>query len=217
MTPKKKGLFITLEGIEGSGKTTQIPGLRAFFNEYGHSCLVTREPGGTKIGAKIRRILLDPAHKNMASNCELLLYFADRAQHLQEVVAPALQAGQIVICDRFFDATLVYQGYARGLDRRMILDLHRLVFDGLLPDITLLLDLAPAQGLARAWSQINNGGRTEAESRFEAEKLQFHEKVRAGYLDIARRDPERFHIIDATQPAADVGRQMYTILKHHLD
>jgi dTMP kinase len=197
-------MFITLEGIEGSGKTTQIKYLMEYFESQGKQCVTTREPGGTAIGNKIRSILLDPESKDIEPTAELLLYMADRAQHINSVVKPALAAGRIVLCDRYFDATVVYQGFARGLDIDIITRLHAILFEDLKPDHTLLLDLAPEVGLARAWKQLNSGQRANGESRFEEETLAFHEKVRSGYLELARRDPDRFRIIDATRDAKQV-------------
>jgi len=191
-------MFITLEGIEGSGKTTQIKYLVDYLHTRGDRCVTTREPGGTPIGEKIRSILLDPASKNMATMAELLLYMADRAQHIASVVAPALSEGKIVICDRYFDATVVYQGFARGMDVALINRLHKLLFDNLKPDLTFLLDLPPRVGLKRAWREINNGQRSGQEIRFEAETLAFHESVRAGYLELADLEPHRFRVIDAS-------------------
>jgi len=161
--------------------------------------VITREPGGTEIGRKIRSILLDPENKGLEPMVELLLYFSDRVQHVKELINPALSEGKTVICDRYFDATLVYQGYARGLDVNLITRLHELVLEGLKPDITLLLDLSPEIGLSRAWEQIDNGSRTGDETRFEKEALSFHEKIRAGYLELARLEPQRFRVIDASQ------------------
>ena len=199
-------MFITLEGIEGAGKTSQLPNIVSFLKEAGYECVTTREPGGTAIGEQIRRVLLDPSNSTMDPAAELLLYIADRIQHIRTVIEPHLDADRAVLCDRYFDATLVYQGYARGLDKSMILKLHQLVCDNLQPDITLLFDLDPEIGLARAWRQINNGDRTGLESRFEQEKLDFHQKVRAGYLDLARKFPLRFRIIDAGQDENSVAR-----------
>ena len=197
-------MFITLEGIEGCGKTTQINHLSRVFENRRQSCVVTREPGGTEIGKEVRSILLNPASKGMMPKAELLLYMADRAQHIAAVVNPCLAEGKVVLCDRYFDATVVYQGFARGLDTGFICDLHRLIFDDLLPDITFLLDLAPQIGLARAWRQLDNGMRSGTESRFEEETLSFHEKVRAGYLELARRQPERIKVVDATRDEKQV-------------
>jgi len=198
-------MFITLEGIEGAGKTSQLENIVAFVTAAGYACVTTREPGGTAIGAQIRKVLLNPENSDLDARAELLLYVADRVQHIKTVIEPHLQAGRVVLCDRFFDATLVYQGYARGLDQALMHDLHRLVCGGLKPDLTLLFDLDPKVGLARAWHQINNGGRTDLESRFENEKLVFHEKVRQGYLALARDEPARFRIIDAGQDRAGVA------------
>jgi dTMP kinase len=192
-------MFITLEGIEGSGKTTQIRSLRAYVEGQGYACIITREPGGTAIGERIREILLDPANNDLVPMAELLLYMADRAQHLSQLVKPALAEGKIVLCDRYFDATLVYQGFARGLAVKLLNKLHKLLFEDLKPDLTLLLDLPPRIGLSRAWKQLDNGSRTGGESRFEEETISFHEKVRAGYLELARLEPGRFTVINASQ------------------
>jgi dTMP kinase len=192
-------MFITLEGIEGSGKTTQISRLVELFEDRGIECVTTRQPGGTLIGENIRSILLDPANSGLAPLAELLLYLADRAQHIHELIRPALKEGKTVVCDRYFDATLVYQGFARGLSIELIRQLHQLLFDDLKPDVTLLLDLSPQVGLKRAWQQLNSGERSGDESRFEGEAVAFHKKVRAGYLELARLEPERFRIIDAAQ------------------
>ena len=191
-------MFITLEGIEGSGKTTQIKHLSEFLQSKGQNCVITREPGGTKTGKKIRAILLDPESKNMDSLTELLLYMADRSQHIKKIIYPYLSSGKTVLCDRYYDATVVYQGFARGLDTGLINRLHELVFEDLKPDITILLDLPPETGLMRAWEQIENGSRNALETRFEKETLSFHKKVRAGYLELARKEPLRFRIIDAS-------------------
>lgn len=205
-------MFITLEGIEGSGKTTQMRQLSDHFKSRGQSCVVTREPGGTALGEKIRAILLDPASRELVPAAELLLYMADRAQHIYALVKPCLAEGKVVLCDRYFDATVVYQGFARGLDTGFICDLHRLVLENLKPDITFLLDLEPRVGLARAWKQLNTGTRSHAESRFEEETINFHEKVRAGYLELARRQPERIKIVDASRDETQVKRDILDVL-----
>ncbi|MGD8520602.1 MAG: dTMP kinase [Desulfobacterales bacterium] len=205
-------MFITLEGIEGSGKTTQIDYLVAFFEKKGKACVTTREPGGTVIGNMIRAILLDPECKDMDAKTELLLYMADRAQHIHALVKPALADGKTVLCDRYFDATLVYQGYARGLDIELIKNLHSTLFEDLKPDVTILLDLPPQVGLQRAWKQINNGQRSNKEGRFEEEKLEFHQRVREGYLELANVEPDRFHIIDASQDEQKVRDSIIKIV-----
>ena len=205
-------MFITLEGIEGSGKTTQAKHMAKFLQDKGIDCVLTREPGGTRIGKKIRSILLDPVSRDMSPLTELLLYNADRAQHVKELIGPSLTAGKTVICDRYFDATWVYQGFTRGVDMELVSRLHQLVFEGLKPDVTILLDLPPRLGLSRAWKQIENGGRIEAETRFEAEALSFHENVRSGYLELARHEPERFRVVDAAGDERSVKAAIMDIL-----
>jgi dTMP kinase len=210
-------MFISFEGIEGSGKTTQINHMNKFFQDNGHDCVLTREPGGTRIGEKIRAILLDPASKDMDPLTELLLYTADRAQHIRELVYPFLSAGKTVLCDRFYDATVVYQGFARGLDIALIDKLHKLLFENLKPDITILLDLPPEKGLSRAWKQIENGARESVETRFEEEKRSFHNKVRSGYLELARLEPGRFKVIDASMDENLVRKEIIKILSIEMD
>ena len=209
-------MFITLEGIEGSGKSTQILHVFNFLNKLGLKCVMTREPGGTRIGRKIRSILLDPESSAMNPAAELLLYTADRVQHIQEIILPMIEGGSIVICDRYFDATLAYQGVARGLDMSLIQDLHKLICRNLKPDLTFLLDLTPDTGLLRAWKQLKSGSRMDTESRFEKETLAFHERVRAGYLGIAEKEPERFRIIDASQSEDQVQAQITRVLEFEI-
>ncbi|QTA91951.1 dTMP kinase [Desulfonema magnum] len=201
-------MFITFEGTEGAGKTTQIRHISEFLQNKGYHCVMTREPGSTKIGKKIRTILLDPDNNDMDSLTELLLYMADRVQHINKVVIPSLSEGKTVLCDRYSDATLVYQGFARGINIELIKKLHRLILDDLKPDMTFLLDLPPEIGLSRAWKQIENGIRTKLETRFEKETLAFHKKVREGYLALARLEPERFRIIDASVNENQVQREI---------
>ena len=210
-------MFITLEGIEGSGKTSQMGRLQQFLEDRGVECVSTRQPGGTRIGENIRTILLDPSNSALVPSAELLLYMADRAQHIFELIRPSLEAGKTVLCDRYFDATLVYQGFARELNLELIRQLHKLLFDDLKPDITLLLDLSPQTGLERAWEQLNTGQRAGHESRFEAEAIAFHEKVRAGYLELARLEPDRIQIIDAAQAYDQVFADISKILSTMLD
>jgi dTMP kinase len=211
--PSNRPLFITLEGIEGSGKTTQMGRLRRHLETAGRRVVVTREPGGTPIGQKIRALLLDPANSALVPEAELLLYMADRVQHIRTVIQPALEEGRVVLCDRFFDATLVYQGVARGLPVQIIQHLYTLTCGDMTPDLTFLLDLSPEEGLRRAWTQLENGDRTRSESRFEQEKLDFHRKVRAGYIGLAETFKERYRIIDACLAPEAVGQAMIA----HLD
>jgi dTMP kinase len=210
-------VFITLEGGEGTGKTTQIVHLAGVLAERGRRCILTREPGGTGLGKKIRALLLHPENTGMAPETELLLYMADRAEHVSTVIRPALADGKAVLCDRFFDATLVYQGAARGLALEWAARLHELVFPGLTPDLTLLLDLPPEVGLVRARRQLEKGGRSAQESRFENEDLDFHRRVREGYLELARREPERFRLIDAAQDEDRVREDIRVAVESFLD
>ncbi len=210
-------MFITFEGIEGSGKTSQIVKAADFLRGMGHDCIITREPGGTKIGEKIRGILLDPDNRGLSPLAELLLYMADRTQHVKEIIEPLLWEGKTVLCDRFFDATLVYQGYARGLDIDLINRLHNLVLKGLQPDITILLDLPVETGLKRAWKEIDRGARESVETRFEEEALAFHEKVRSGYLELARLEPDRFYTIDSGLSEPGVFEEIKKSLSRALD
>jgi dTMP kinase len=206
-------MFITFEGIEGSGKTTQINHAVSYLEHKGKSCMVTREPGDTRIGKKIRQILLDPVNKDLVPQAELFLYAADRAQHIRERIFPALENGQAVICDRFFDATTAYQGYARGLDLTVIENIHRQVLGDLKPDLTILFDLDPQIGLERAWKELDRGGRSGDESRFEHEALDFHTRVRNGYLALAGKEPERITIIDASRSEDEVRRHIANIIE----
>ncbi|HSO72594.1 MAG TPA: dTMP kinase [Thermodesulfobacteriota bacterium] len=201
-------MFVTFEGIEGSGKTTQIKWLRRVLKERGLSCLVTREPGGTAIGKQIRTILLDQRHKKIQPKTELFLYLADRCQHVAEKIQPALNQGDWVICDRFWDATLVYQGWARGLNLKTLEKLRPLVLNSLVPDLTFLLDCPVAIGLPRAWKRIQRSAQGRRESRFEEEALTFHEKIRQGYLFLARREPQRFRLLDATHSPENIHQEI---------
>ena len=205
-------MFITFEGIEGSGKTTQIRHALEYLKQRGKDCIVTREPGGTVTGRKIRAILLDPEGKGMDPSTELLLYMADRAEHVNKVIKPSLSAGKTVLCDRYFDATVVYQGYARGLDIDLLIRMHKLILNDLKPDITFLLDLPPEAGLSRAWKQIEEGERAGIETRFEKEAIAFHEKVREGYLELARQEPGRFIVIDAMKDEDNVRQDIIKAL-----
>ncbi|OGW36887.1 MAG: dTMP kinase [Nitrospirae bacterium GWC2_56_14] len=206
-----RGWFITFEGIEGSGKSSQISLLTDYLRSNHRAVTLTREPGGTPIGDQVRKILLDPGNKILDPSAELLLYAASRAQHLKEVIRPALQSGAIVLCDRFSDATLAYQGYGRGLDLAMIHALDRLVTAGMRPDLTIVLDVEAAVGLARARGRNNQQG-LEAEARFENEALAFHERVRQGYLTLAREAPDRMKIVDAALPPLLVQEKIREIV-----
>jgi dTMP kinase len=209
-------MFITFEGIEGSGKTTQIEYLAEYFSRRGIACVTTREPGGTAIGRKIRAILLDPEHRDLDPRSELLLYIADRVQHIQTLIRPALAQSRVVLCDRYLDATVAYQGYARGLGVDFIYQFHEMLSSRLTPTVTFLLDLPPEVGLARAWRQLEDGSRSEGERRFEEETLAFHQRVRAGYLELARREPRRIHVVDAEQAEIKVRGDIEQIIAEML-
>lgn len=198
------GLFITFEGGEGSGKSTQLRLLATYLRTRGEEVVETRDPGGTAIGKEIRTLLLSRESGAMSAVAELLLYEASRAQLVREVIKPALARGAVVACDRFTDSTVAYQGFGRGLDLDLIRRLNRLAADGLTPDLTILLDLDPGLGLGRS----GRSGRSDAVSRdrIEAEPLAFHERVRTGYLEAARREPDRFRVIDASLTAPEIAR-----------
>jgi len=200
-----KGKFITVEGIEGVGKTTNIDFIHQQLQAAGRDVVLTREPGGTPLAEAIRTLLLDPAYTGMDSTCELQLMFAARAEHLKKVVWPALEQGQWVLCDRFTDATYAYQGGGRGIDSTVIARLEELVQGDFRPDLTLLLDVPVEIGLARA-------GKRGALDRFEQEKVAFFERVRATYLEMAARSPQRYRVIDASQPLDVVQQQLAAIL-----
>lgn len=200
-----RGLFITLEGGEGAGKTTSIAYVRAYLEQAGKKVLVTREPGGTSLGEKIRSLLLE-GREDMHADTELLLMFAARAEHLARVVNPALAAGSYVVCDRFTDATFAYQGGGRGVSVERIAALEEWVQRGLRPDLTLLLDIPVDQGLQRA-------GQRSAPDRFEREARDFFERVRQSYLAIAAREPRRVKIIDASQDITQVEQQLRAVLE----
>ncbi|MGM0471062.1 MAG: dTMP kinase [Bacillota bacterium] len=213
-----KGLLITVEGPEGAGKTTQLKLLASDLEELGYEVLSTREPGGTKVGDRIRSILLDSQLSNLEAKTELLLYAASRAQHVTEVIKPALKAGKVVLCDRFIDATMAYQGYGRKLDQGLIKQLNEIATAGLEPDLTLLLDIVPEVGLRRAKKSSQElDGSLVAGDRIEQEKLNFHQQVREGYLELAARFNERFVVIDANDDQEEVHRQLIATVKGRLD
>ncbi|WP_339238917.1 dTMP kinase [Paenibacillus sp. FSL R5-0517] len=203
-----RGKFITLEGGEGSGKTTMIGRIGSYFEERGIPYVVTREPGGIEIAEKIRSIILDPLHTAMDARTEALLYAAARSQHLAEKVEPALKAGKAVICDRFVDSSLVYQGYARGLGIENVWAINRFAIGDLMPDVTLYLDIEPEVGLARI--DAHDGREV---NRLDLENLEFHRKVREGYFLLKEQFPERIRVIDASMKQEDVLAAMILSLE----
>ena len=194
--------FITFEGIEGSGKTTQIRLLMAWLEQRTDRVLLTREPGGTGIGEQIRTILLNPANTSMTPEAEILLFSAARAQIVREIIRPHLQDGWIVICDRFADSTLAYQGYGRGLPIDDLLRITDFATGGLWPDLTVYLDLDVETGLRR------KAATPEEWNRMEAQAVAFHERVRRGYQALAAANPERWLVVDADQPAEAIAEQI---------
>jgi dTMP kinase len=209
-------VFITFEGIEGCGKTTQIKRLAIRLERNGIAILMTREPGGTAIGQEIRKILLDARNHSLSSLAELFLYAADRSQHVREVIQPALREGKWVLCDRFSDATTVYQGLSRGLDMDLVDKLNKLAADGLRPDFTFLLDCPVWMGLERAFNR-NKMLLQENQDRFEREKETFHHSVRQGYLDLANREKDRFVVIDATLGEDEIEQTVFRHISPMID
>ncbi len=210
-------MFISFEGIEGCGKTTQAELLAQLLSQRGISHVITREPGGTRVGKLIRGILLDPAHNEIDPLAELFLYAADRAQHTAEVIRPALEARQWVICDRFADATTVYQGYSRGQDLNLIQQLNLWATRGLWPSLSLILDCPVEIGLDRARRRIMDTALSGLEDRFEQQDLSFHQKVREGYLELAGQFPERFRVLDATMGLEQLHEEIVILLEPYFN
>ncbi len=200
-----RGLFITLEGIEGCGKSTQTRLLGEYLRRQGIVVVETREPGGTPLAEKIRSVLLDRADEPVTAETEAFLVFAARRQHVAQVIEPALAQGAIVLCDRFSDSTLAYQGYARGLNLPMLERLNRLASHAVTPNLTLLFDLPVATGLARRRSAVET-------NRLDRESLRFHHKVRAGFLDLAKRHPTRMKVVPARASKETVARTVARIV-----
>ncbi|QGY41267.1 dTMP kinase [Pseudodesulfovibrio cashew] len=206
-------MFITFEGIEGTGKTTQIQRAKAYFEAKGKEVFLTREPGGSRVGTELRKMLLHVDNSDITPIAELFLYLADRAQHVAQVIRPELGAGKVVLCDRFADSTVVYQGYGRGLDTATLQQLNEVAVDGLWPDLTIVLDLDPETGLKRATSRNKDEGKAEEEGRFEAEHISFHKRIREGYLDWASHHQDRIKVAKADGTPDEV----FTAVKALLD
>lgn len=211
-----QGVFVTFEGMEGCGKSTQVKRLARRLRGLGVPVIVTLEPGGTRIGKSIRRVLLDARNKALTPLAELMLYAADRAQHVEEIIEPALRAGNWVVCDRFADATVVYQGMARGQDMTLVKRLNETVTRRIRPHITFLLDCPVELGLQRARKR-NLKDPHKGQDRFEKENISFHRKVRNAYLEVARKERNRFVVIDGMLPRKEVEREIFKKLQPYLE
>jgi dTMP kinase len=204
-------LFVTFEGPEGCGKTTQQSLLADHLRQQGYNVVTTREPGGTAISDKVRDILLDPANTEMRASSEFLLFSAARAQHVEQIILPHLAQDGVVLCDRFADSSLAYQGYGHLLDLEILKAISRFATSGLVPDLTILLDLPVRIGLER-----KTGGEGDAWNRMEDKEVAYHERVRAGYLEMAEQEPSRWFTVDATQGVEQIQAQIQELLASHL-
>jgi dTMP kinase len=202
------GKFITFDGPEGGGKSTQIEKLRSYLASKGYDCLATREPGGTSLGQTLRQIILGSRDRKMTDRAELFLILADRAEHTARVILPALDRGQIVLCDRYNDATLAYQGYGRGLDLDALRRMCGYASLGLRPDLTFFLDVDAATGLSRNERFRATAGGGETADRFESAGLSFHERVRAGYISLAEGEPNRIVVLPPSMSVEEVHREI---------
>jgi dTMP kinase len=205
-----QGLFITFEGMDGSGKTTQMHRLAARFRALGRIVLETAEPGGTPIGTKIRRILLDAANQELCPAAELLLYFASRAQNVDEWIMPALQRSEVVLADRFTDSSLVYQGYGRGLGADNVMALDRIACRGLKPHLTILVDIDAETSLARAHAR--NAAEPHCETRMDEQSIEFHRRVHEAYHELAKREPERVKVIDGRASIDQIEQAVWEVV-----
>jgi dTMP kinase len=205
-----RGLFLTFEGMDGSGKTTQMRRLAERLRAGGRTVLETAEPGGTAIGRKVRHILLDAGSQELSPTAELLLYFASRAQNVDEAILPALERGEIVLADRFTDSTLAYQGCGRGLGAETVLALDRIACRGLKPDLTLLVDIDVETSLARA--RARNAAGASRETRMDEQSLEFHRKVYEAYQALAAREPQRIRPVDGTKPMDEVEQEIWEVV-----
>ena len=206
-----RGIFITIEGPDGSGKTTAlqqvVPRLQ---QEMNRKVVATREPGGSPIAEKIRSLILDPSHTDMDSRTEALLYAASRRQHLVEKVLPVLESGDVIFCDRFVDSSIAYQGYARGIGEEGIREINQFATEGIEPDVTLYIDVPAEVGIQRIHANLDE----REYNRLDQEKLDFHEKVRAGYQQLAKANPERIVVVDGTMSREEVAESCYQIIKN---
>ncbi|MFL6350715.1 MAG: dTMP kinase [Bryobacteraceae bacterium] len=210
-------LFITFEGTEGSGKSTQMQLLAGHLRETGFTVVENQEPGATSIGKQIRRILLDPAHQELTAMTELLLMFASRTQAAAEIIIPALEVGNTVVSDRFTDSTLAYQGEARGLGFETVLTTHQLALGSLMPDLTICIRIDVETGLARAENRNVRRPEDAIEARLDRQSLEFHRRVSEGYERIARLEPERFRLVDGEGDRATVAERVWAEVSRVID
>ena len=206
------GYFLAVEGIEGSGKTTQLRRLAALLREGGRQIVTTKEPGGTPLANRIRAILLDPQEDGMDPLTELFLYVASRRQHVVDIIRPSLDSGAIVLCDRYVDATLAYQGFGRRLDLDRLRALNDWATDSIAPDLTLIYDLPESVGLVRARQRNDSSSQLQGESRLEGEDMRFHRRVREGYLALAEAEPARYAVIDANGTVDEVFDRTWSVV-----
>jgi dTMP kinase len=209
-------MFVTFEGIEGTGKSTQIKKVREYLESKGRDVFLTLEPGGSRVGRELRKMLLHVDNRDITPITELFLYLADRAQHVAQVIRPELDAGKVVLCDRFADSTIVYQGYGRGLDTKTLRELNEVAVDGLWPDLTIVLDIDPEIGLKRAMLRNIEDGKAKEEGRFEAEHISFHNKIREGYLTWAAFNKDRMRVVNADNTPDQVFERIKEILEARL-
>lgn len=202
-----EGIFITFEGLDGAGKTTQIRLLERYLRQKGHDVLVTREPGGTPLGEEIRKVLLNPYYRDIDGVTEMYLYAASRAQHVRQVIKPALEKGKIVLCDRFVDSSVAYQGFGRGLGMDVVEAVNRYALGGIIPDLTIFLNIRPEDSLARSCI------RSETPDRLESEELEFHKRVYEGFIALQRRYPDRVKKVDASKSIDEVFHQVVELIE----
>lgn len=207
----KKGFFITFEGGEGAGKSIQVEILASHLHEEGYSVTVTREPGGTRIGEQIRAITHNPENVDVEAVAEAYLMAAARAQHVEQIIYPSLEAGKVVLCDRYVDSSIAYQGYGRRLGPEKIADLNHMAVNGAIPNLTILLDVPPETGLARR----RKSGKLN--DRLDLQQYDFYKRVHDGFLEMARKELDRFVVVDTTKPIEEVGSKIWTIVKKALD
>lgn len=209
------GKFVTFEGPDGAGKTTQMKMLGEKLTSEGIMVVHTREPGGTRISEEIRKLLLDPSNKEMVSRTEALLYAAARAQHVEEFIRAEVAEGKFVLCDRFTDSTIAYQGYGRGIDLGFLEELNKMAIAGVVPDMTIILDIDPGKGINRIIEKrtVDTG---EGQDRIELENMNFHTRVRTGFLELAQRDKVRYKVIDGAMGRDDIHKEIYRLVKEVL-